>query len=72
MNKQLLKNFQCKYNTLYVFVLENNKSLKCVGWGSYMNFYKKYWNYYVVDYKNFYCDQTTSVILTKNKSIDIM
>ena len=71
-DKKLFKNFESKYNNMYVFILESNSSLKCVGWGSYLNFYQKYWNYIVVDYKNFYCDQTTSVILTKNKSITIM
>ena len=69
MNKQLLKNFKCRYNKLYVFILENNTSLKCEGWGSYLKFVNKFWNYYVVDYKNINCDETTTVILTKNATI---
>lgn len=68
MNKQLLKHFQCKYNTVYVFILESNTSLKCAGWGSFLNFYQKYWNYYVVDYKNIYCDRTTTLILSKERN----
>lgn len=74
LNKQkpMLKNFICKYCNVYIFILEKKKSLKCVGWGSEYEFKSKFWNYLVYDYKNSYSDKTTTLILAKDESVEMI
>ena len=74
LNKQkpMLKNFICKYRNVYIFILENEKSLKCVGWGNEYEFKSKFWNYLVYDYNNSYSDKTTTLILAKDESVEMI
>ena len=65
-SKETLKNFETRYDTVYVFILESKKSLKCVGWGNKRKFISKDGDYKVYDYHNLHADKTTELILVED------
>ena len=65
-NKETLKNFEIRYDTVYVFILESKKSLKCVGWGNKLKFISKYGDYKVYESHNSHADKTTELILVED------
>ena len=65
-DKEMLKNFETIYDTVYVFILESKKSLKCVGWGNKRKFVSKYGNYKVYTSHNSHADKTTELILVED------
>ena len=65
-SKETLKNFKTIYDTVYVFILESKKSLKCVGWGNKRKFVSKYGDYKVYTSHNSHADKTTELILVED------
>ena len=65
-NKEMLKNFETIYDTVYVFILESKKSLKCVGWGNKRKFVSKYGDYKVYTSHSSHADKTTELILVED------
>ena len=65
-SKEMLKNFEPTYDTVYIFILESKKSLKCVGWGNKRKFISKYGDYKVYTSHNSHADKTTELILVED------
>ena len=65
-SKETLKNFETRYDTVYVFILESKKSLKCVGWGNKRKFVSKYGDYKIYESHNSHADKTTELILVED------